>query len=205
MITKSNFLTLIIIVLGVIIALQQCSSAEKDKELMKVNGKTYEVIKHTTDTVTLTKTTTKNVRGEDIYHETIVEKIKEIDKIIPADTAAILRNFYTKTLYKDRLTLEEGLGTIDVIDTISQNKIIGRKYIADVKQKTITNTTIVKELPKNKVWIGLNGIWGSNLMVGPNISLVTKRDNLYNAGLYVDQDGNRSYGVGMAWKIKLKK
>ena len=205
MITKTNFLGLIIIILGVIIGLQQCRSNEQEKELLKVNGKTYEVIKRETDTVTVTKTTTKNVRGADIYHETIVEQIKEVDKIIPADTALILRNFYAKNLYKDRLTLEEDLGTIDVIDTISQNKIIGRKYIADIKQKTITNTTIVKELPKNKVWLGLNGVWGNNLLVGPSISLVTKRDNLYGAGIYVDQDGNRSYGVNLAWKIKIKK
>ena len=205
MITKTNFLGLIIIILGVIIGLQQCRSNEQEKELLKVNGKTYEVIKRETDTVTVTKTTTKNVRGADIYHETIVEQIKEVDKIIPADTALILRNFYAKNLYKDRLTLEEDLGTIDVIDTISQNKIIGRKYIADIKQKTITNTTIVKELPKNKVWLGLNGVWGNNLLVGPSISLVTKRDNLYGAAVYVDPDGNRSYGVNLAWKIKIKK
>ena len=41
-------------------------------------------------------------------------------------------------------------GTITLNDTISQNKILGRTFNASVKQRTIKETTIVKELPKTK-------------------------------------------------------
>jgi len=205
MITKTNFFTLIIIILGCIIAIQQCSFNDKEKELLKVNGKKYEVIKRITDTTFITRTKTRYVKGADIFHETIVERTKEVPTYTKVDTQVILRNYQSKIIYKDRLVLENGLGTIDVTDTISQNNIIGRKWNAQIKEKTITNTTIVKELPKIQVYAGLDGIAGSGLAaVGPKITLKTKKDNLYNVGLSFDNNLNKYVSFGIQWKIKLK-
>jgi len=205
MITKTNFFALIIIILGCVIALQQCSFNDKEKELLKVNGKKYEVIKRITDTTFITRTKTRYVKGADIFHETIVERTKEVPTYTKVDTQIILRDYQSKIVYKDRLVLENGLGTIDVTDTISKNKIIGRKWNAQIKEKTITNTTIVKELPKLQVFAGLGGVAGNGLILaGPKLTLKTKKDNLYNVGLLVDDKLNKYVSFGMQWKIKLK-
>jgi hypothetical protein len=179
-----------------------------------IAGKAYEVIKHEIDTVDIVKTKVVTKKGEDIYHEIIVEK----EVIIPAviDTAALLKDYYSKVLYKDVLVLPDSLGTVAVTDTISQNRILGRTFNANVKQRTIKETTIVKELPKTKVFYGLEG--GFNKVdfvssVGAGVLINTKKDKIYQLGLGVDNrttDGtNGSFSPyirgGVYWKIKLKK
>ena len=179
-----------------------------------IAGKAYEVIKHEIDTVDIVKTKVVTKKGDDIYHETIVEK----EVIIPAivDTAALLKDYYSKVLYKDVLVLPDSLGTVAVTDTISQNKILGRTFNANVKQRTIKETTIVKELPKTKVFYGLEG--GFNKVdfvssVGAGVLINTKKDKIYQLGLGVDNrttDGtNGSFSPyirgGVYWKIKLRK
>jgi hypothetical protein len=179
-----------------------------------IAGKAYEVIKHEIDTVDIVKTKVVTKKGEDIYHETIVEK----EVIIPAviDTMALLKDYYSKVLYKDVLVLPDSLGTVAVTDTISQNKILGRTFNANVKQRTIKETTIVKELPKTKVFYGLEG--GFNKVdfvssVGAGVLINTKKDKIYQLGLGVTNqttDGTNGGFTpyvrgGVYWKIKLKK
>ena len=181
---------------------------------IRIEGKKYEIIKHDIDTVDIIKTKIVTKKGEDIYHETIVEK----EVIIPAiiDTLALLKDYYSKVLYKDVLVLPDSLGTVAVTDTISQNRILGRTFNANVKQRTIKETTIVKELPKTKVFYGLEG--GFNKAdfvssVGAGVLINTKKDKIYQLGLGVDNrttDGtNGSFSPyvrgGVYWKIKLKK
>ena len=209
MITKSNFFIIIILVLIGVIVVQQCtSSSDTDKPTVMVDGKKYELLKHKIDTVVVDHFKTKYVKGEDIYHETIVEKEKrvEVPVYLKGDTIRIVEDYHKKVLYKDKLVLDNDLGSIEVTDTISQNKIIGRKWNAQIKERTITDTKIVKELPKNQVFAGLGGVVGnSNVLVGPQISLKTKKDNIYGVNVYVDNNLNKYIGFNLAWKIKLKK
>jgi hypothetical protein len=179
-----------------------------------IAGKAYEVIKHEIDTVDIVKTKIVTKKGEDIYHETIVEK----EVIIPAviDTMALLKDYYSKVLYKDTLVLPDSLGTVSVIDTISQNKILGRTFNANVKQRTIKETMIVKELPKTKVFYGLEG--GFNKAdfvssVGAGVLINTKKDKIYQLGLGVTNQTTDGINGGFTpyvrggvyWKIKVKK
>ena len=181
---------------------------------IRIEGKKYEIIKYEIDTVDIVKTKVVTKKGEDIYHETIVEKEVFIPAII--DTAALLKDYYSKVLYKDVLVLPDSLGTVSIIDTISQNKILGRTFNANVKQRTIKETTIVKELPKTKVFYGLEG--GFNKAdfvnsVGAGILINTKKDKIYQLGVGVNNqtiDGtNGSFSPyirgGVYWKLKLKK
>jgi len=179
-----------------------------------IAGKAYEVIKHDIDTIDIVKTKVVTKKGEDIYHETIVEK----EVIIPAviDTMALLKDYYSKVLYKDTLVLPDSLGIVALNDTISQNKILGRTFNASVKQRTIKETTIVKELPKTKLFYGLEG--GFNKAdfvssVGAGVLINTKKDKIYQLGLGVTNqttDGTNGGFTpyirgGVYWKIKLKK
>ena len=179
-----------------------------------IAGKAYEVIKHDIDTVDIVKTKVVTKKGEDIYHETIVEK----EVIIPAviDTMALLKDYYSKVLYKDTLILPDSLGIVALNDTISQNKILGRTFNASVKQRTIKETTIVKELPKTKLFYGLEG--GFNKAdfvssVGAGVLINTKKDKIYQLGLGVTNQTTDGINGGFTpyvrggvyWKLKLKK
>jgi hypothetical protein len=181
---------------------------------IRIEGKKYEVIKHEIDTVDVIKTKVVTKKGDDIYHETIVEK----EVLIPAvvDTAALLKDYYSKVLYKDVLVLPDSLGTVAVTDTISQNKILGRTFDANVKQRTIKETLIVKEPARNQVYYGLNGGFNKADVVssvGAGIMLKTKKDKIYQFTLGVNNrvvDGTTGgfspyVGFGTYWKIKVKK
>jgi hypothetical protein len=196
------------VLIGVIVVQQCTSGGDSDKPTVTVDGKKYELLKHKIDTVVVDHFKTKYVKGEDIYHETIVEKENkvEVPVYIKADSERIIREYHAKVLYKDKLTLDNDLGTIEITDTISMNKIIGRKWNAQIKERTITDTKIVKELPKNQVFAGLGGVVGnSNVLVGPQLTLKTKKDNIYGLNMYLDNNLNKYIGFNIAWKIKLKK
>jgi hypothetical protein len=181
---------------------------------IRIEGKKYEVIKHEIDTVDIVKTKVVTKKGEDIYHETIVEK----EVLIPAvvDTMALLKDYYSKVLYKDTLILPDSLGTVSLSDTISQNKIFGRTFNSSVKQRTIKETLIVKELPKTQVYYGLTGGFNKADVVsnvGAGLLIKTKKDKIYNLGVGVSNrvtDGTNGtlspyIGGGVYWKIKFKK
>jgi hypothetical protein len=181
---------------------------------IRIDGKKYEVIKHEIDTVDVIKTKVVTKKGEDIYHETIVEK--EVIVPVNVDTNAILKDYYSKVLYKDVLVLPDSLGTVAVTDTISQNKILGRTFNASVKQRTIKETTIVKEPARNQVYYGLNGGFNKEDVVssiGAGLILKTKKDKIYQFSLGINNrviDGTTGglspyIGFGTYWKIRVKK
>ena len=203
-----SFQNIIILALVSFVLYKQCSVEDKEIKTIKVDGKNYELLKHKIDTVIVEKVTTKYTKGNDIYHETIVEKEHEVKVpvYIKADSERIVKEYHAKVLYKDKLILNDGLGIVEITDTISKNKIIGRKWNAQINERTITDTKIVKELPKNQVYIGAQGVVGNNVvMAGPQITLKTKKDNLYGVNLFLDANGNKYYGASIGWKIRLKK
>ena len=211
-----NLKNIAIALLVAIVVFQQCGGNKKGTgEIVKVDGKKYELIKHEIDTFEVVKTKVVTKKGEDIYHETIVEK----EVIIPAvvDTMALLKDYYSKVLYKDTLTLPDSLGTVSLIDTISQNKIFGRTFNANVKQRTIKETLIVKELPKTQVYYGFTGGFNKADVVsniGAGLLIKSKSDKIYQLGIgvanKVGTDGTNGVlspfiGGGVFWKIKFKK
>jgi len=208
MIKLFSFQNIIIIALVSFVLYKQCNVEDKEIQKIKVDGKNYELLKHKIDTVTVVKKIAKYIKGDDIYHETIVEKEKkvEVPVYIKADTERILKEYHSKVLYKDKLVLSDGLGIVEITDTISRNKIIGRKWNAQINERTITDTKIVKELPKNQVYIGAQGVVGNSIvMAGPQLTFKTKKDNLYGVNLFLDANGNKYYGASVGWKIRLKK
>jgi hypothetical protein len=211
-----NLKNIAIALLVAIVLFQQCGGNKKGTgEIIKVDGKKYELLKHEIDTVEVVKTKVVTKKGDDIYHETIVEKEVFIPAVI--DTVALLKDYYSKVLYKDTLILPDSLGTVDVTDTISQNKILGRTFNANVKQRTIKETIIVKELPKTQVYYGFTGGFNKEDVVanlGAGVLIKTKSDKVYQLGIgvanKVGTDGTNGVltpfiGGGVFWKIKLKK
>ena len=208
-----NLKNIALVLLIAVVVFQQCGGNKKTKgEIVKIDGKKYELIKNEIDTIEVVKTKVVTKKGEDIYHETIKEVI--IPTIV--DTQALLQDFFAKNIYKDTLNLPDSLGTVSLIDTITQNKIFGRTFNASVKQRTIKETTIVKELPKTKVFYGLEGGFNKADVVshlGFGFLVNTKQDKMFHLGLGVANrttDGTSGalapyIGGGVYWKIKFKK
>lgn len=181
---------------------------------MVVDGKAYEVIKEIHDTTEVEKLKTLWKKGKDIVHETIV--YDTAIKLVNVDTAALLHDYFAKNIYKDTLRLPDSLGYVFLTDTITKNKIDGRTFTAKVKQRVINNTTIVKELPKTKVFYGIEGGFNKADVVshlGMGLLINTKSDKIYHLGLGVANrttDGTNGklspyIGAGVYWKIKLRK
>ena len=196
----------------------KCTNGDgKVGETVNVDGKNYELLKHKIDTIFVDHTKIKYVKGKDIYHETIVEKEKRIEVPVytKGDTVRIVQSYNQKVLYKDKLVLDNNLGTIELTDTLYQNKILGRKWNATIKERTITDTKIVKELPKNQVYVGVNGAldkvnFGNS--IGAGVILKSKTDKLYQLNLGISNQQNTNgannvvpyIGGGVYWKIKFK-
>jgi len=183
---------------------------------IRIDGKKYEVIKHTIDTVEVEKVKVVTKRGEDIVHEVIDVDTLVLKELVNVDTAALLKDYLAKVVYKDTLTLDGGLGTIALTDTISKNRILGRTWDAKVKERTIKEELIVKEPARNQLYYGLNAGFNKEdyvSAVGAGLILKTKKDKLYNLNIGVNNrttDGtNGSFspyvGFGTYWKIKVKK
>ena len=183
---------------------------------IRIDGKKYEVIKHTIDTIEVEKVKVVTKRGEDIVHEVIDVDTLVLKELVNVDTAALLKDYLAKVVYKDTLTLDGGLGTIALTDTISKNRILGRTWDAKVKERTIKEELIVKEPARNQVYYGLNAGFNKEdyvSAIGAGVILKTKKDKIYQLGLGVNNrtiDGtNGSFspyvGFGTYWKIKVKK
>ena len=214
---KIDVKTIVLIILACIVAYYYINDKGGDTpgEIVSVNGKKYELLSHKVDTVIVDHYKTKVVKGDDIYHETVVEKNVEVPVLTKVDTLTILKEFYKKVVYKDSLKLDNDLGMISITDTIYKNKVLGRKWNAYLKERTVKETTIVKELPKNQVYWGFNGGFNKEDVVS-NVSagliLKTKKDKLVQLNVGIANSntptGNKMspyVGVGMYWKIKLKK
>lgn len=166
-----------------------------------IEGKPYEVIKHEIDTIDIVKTKVITKQGKDIYHDTTIF----VQVPMNVDTMEIIRQYFAKNVYKDTLYLPDSLGFIIMLDTISKNTIESRMFTANVKQRTIKETTIVKELPKTKIFWGVGmGFDKVNYINNVNVNLLlnTKCDKLYNIGAGVDINKTPFVNASIYWKIK---
>lgn len=179
--------------------------------VIRIEGKRYEVIKHKIDTVNIIKREVVTKQGADIYHEILIEKKIVIPAIV--DTVFLLKDYYATFVYKDTLILADSLGEITIEDTISQNRIRSRTFIANVNSKVIRETTVVTKPIQPQIYWGLNGGFNKSDIIssiGTGVMLKTKQDKIYQLNLGVMNSGVENklmpvIGFGTYWKIKLKK
>lgn len=144
------------------------------QKVIKVDGNRYDVISSKIDTQYIKKTSTKYVKGEDIYHDTTI--YVEVPSVV--DTAAILLNFYAKNIFTDTFNIQYGKFVIR--DTVQFNKVLGRSYYADLLVPMITNTKIIKEKPKVQLFAGLG--YSTISDVSAHLFLKTKKNTLFGIG-----------------------
>lgn len=204
-----NLSSVLIFVLCIIILFQKYQKSSVVRDTITVAGKPYEVIKHEIDTIEVVKTKIKTIKGDSIPFEVLVHDT--LWKTMDVDTMAIIKNYFAKIIYKDTLKLDDSLGTVVVIDTISENRIIGRVWEANVKERIVKDLTIVKEMPKRQLFIGADATFNkANLLnsVGGGLIYKDKKDALYKLNLGLSNTGDQLLpyvGGGVYWKISLRK
>jgi hypothetical protein len=197
---------LIIALIGIVLIMKMCNKKPvTDNPTVKINGKKYEVIKREIDTQYVPQIKTVSKQGKDIYHDTTI--YVPVPTHEPIDTEAILRNFYAKNVFKDTIKLDDSLGFVSVIDTISQNKMYHRDWYAKINKTVITDKIYLKEL-RNQVYIGgVVGFDKANIInfAGPSMLLKNKKDDIYSIGVGYTNAKTVAIQGGVYWKIKLKK
>jgi len=182
------------------------------EKIVKVEGQTLHPIE---DSVTEEEPIEDHVCPENIVE---VEVTKEVPVLQLVDTVEILKIYYAKSTQKDILTLPNNIGTITLIDTISQNKVVGRSFESKVKKQIVKGDTLrIPESPKNLLYVGFETNLDrpdliSNLGFG--LMFKTKTEKIYklNVGVNNRVVGGTTTGAftpyiggGVYWKINLKK
>ena len=141
----------------------------------------------------------------------------EVPVIQSVDTAEIIKSHFAKVQYKDVLKLPNNQGTVTITDTISNNTIVNRKFIADVK-RMIVKDTIYTQIPrKTEAYLGLDFKFDKpNVINVIGLSMLFKNKDdkhIYKVGVGVtnriDDGGTNGrlipfVGGGVYWKLKLK-
>jgi hypothetical protein len=104
-----------------------------------------------TDTLYQQKTFTKYKKGSDIYSYII----KTDSVFIPVhDTIKIVSDYSRVYSYLDTIRLDTN-NVVFIQDTITQNRIIGRGFSANLSEKTIIETRTITPKPKNALYLGV--------------------------------------------------
>jgi len=136
--------------------------------------------------------------------------------LMPVDTAVILKNFYAKIETKENLNLPNGLGVIELTETISENKVLSRSFDAKVKQKVVKDTIYTLEPKKTQMYFGFDANFDRLNVVrlmGLGFIIKDKNDRLYKVSTGVNNtvvngltgEFQPYVGGGVYWKINVKK
>ena len=102
------------------------------------------------------------------------------------DTVAILQQYYPKNVHREVLTLEEGVGNVIITDTISHNRLVSRRWIADIKPK-VKERIVEVYRPKEIQWyVGPNftsNVQQPFLSFGASILRKSLSDNIFQISI----------------------
>ena len=157
---------------------------------------TTTVTKTKIDTVVTTKTLTKYIKGNKIPFKVLDTIFTNIYKE-NHDTTYIVKDYNQVKEYTDSIKQENNLYVIK--DTISQNKIIGRSFKAQVQEKTITITNNIQAKPKAALYLGIRSDLSTdytNVSYSVTLNLKTRKRGLFSVGY-----GMSGYSLGYALKL----
>lgn len=140
----------------------------------------------------------------------------EVQVVQQVDTANILKEFYAKNKISETLTLPNGVGTLVINETISENKVIERDISnSKLKKQIVLDTLRIPEDPKNKFYYGFNFSMNKEDYInslGMGVMMKTKQDKIYRVDLGLNNrvvDGTIGrftpyVSGGVYWKIRSK-
>lgn len=199
---KKNYLYLIIGVLSFVILLQRCTF---DKPITSVPP--------------TIKIDTMWVKHDSLIYSkpkviTVIKGVPEVQYIPDTSYAKLVVQFKSlvdlctaQNVYSDTLRIDS-IGYINVLDTISKNRIKGRSFKYELKYPVTTKTITIQPVAKTQLYIG-GGLQGNQHnpinQISAGLLLKTKKDQIYGLYTGLDSDIKLQYGVQIYWKIKLKK
>lgn len=126
------------------------------------------------DTILKDTTIIKYKKGNSIPF-VVLDTLYQIDEV--HDTTYIVNDYNKIKAYSDTLRINAD-NSVYIQDTITQNRIIGRSYKANLTQKTITITNDIYHKPKNELFMGLIGdIRRLDNKIGIGVGLNYKKQN----------------------------
>lgn len=141
------------------------------------------------DTVTKTK-----VRSKFIFVQKTIVDTHVVFKNV--DTAAILKNYFSKSIYNDVVRSKYGSATI--MDTISTNKIIGRSVLFNFNIPTTTITKVETPKKTTQLYVGPDIGFG----IGGGLDLKLKSDHIASLDYLFTQHGGMLV-ISYKWKITI--
>jgi len=127
-----------------------------------------------TDTITKTISVYKYKKGDSIPF-VVLDTIYQIDQV--HDTAYIVNDYNKIKVYTDTLRINTD-NSVYIQDTITQNRILGRSFLANFSEKTITITHDIYHKPKNELYLGLVGdLRRFDNKIGIGVGLNYKKQN----------------------------
>ena len=146
------------------------------------------------DTVYQEKTFTKFTKVKDIPY-LVLQDNYILDTV--RDTITIVKDYLTTKVFTDTFTIDSSKFTI--IDTISQNTIQGRRFLADIKERTIRITNDIYHKDKNAFYFGVLGDlrrFDNKLGIGVGLGYKTPKN-----GLFIFAASTNQYSVGYYKKL----
>ena len=126
------------------------------------------------DTIIKDTTIIKYKKGNSIPF-VVLDTIYQIDQV--HDTAYIVNDYNKIKVYTDTLRINTD-NSVYIKDTITQNRILGRSFLANLSQKTITITNDIYHKPKNELFIGFVGDYQRyDQKIGIGLGLNYKKQN----------------------------
>jgi hypothetical protein len=166
------------------------------------NLSNYKKVAEIHDTVFQEKTLVKYKQGKDIQSYIILTDT--VEHIIH-DTVKVLNDYFAVKAYVD--TIKKDSNTFVITDTISQNKILSRSFMANLTEKTIITKQLYVEKPKNTLYLGFRGDFrplNGLQVVSPSLMLNAKNKALIGLSLDLYKIGGIGYSGSFYLKIGKK-
>lgn len=159
----------------------------------------YIKIKEVKDTMYINNYIYKYKKGDSIPFI-----IVSIDTTTIHDTVSVVKDYLTVKAYSDTIKIDSSTFVID--DTISQNKILSRGFIANISTRTITTKEYFAEKARYSLYLGIRASFRQDNgldVLSPSLMLNAKNKALI--GLSFDLGKNYSIGYSGSVYLKLSK
>jgi len=184
---------LIVVLIVIIVLLRSCDGNSIDSITKPARVITNTIVKY--DTI---------VKEIPTYIPKIVTRVvRDVDTILitqKIDTTAILKDYFATYVYSD-VHKTDSLN-LEIIDSISQNKILSRKIKYDLIYPTVTVTETEFINQREFYWgFGIAGKTSQLNYVGAQILYKNKKKQAFGLGIGLDEQLKPILSAQFLWKI----
>lgn len=130
----------------------------------------------------------------------------ELTEIVQVDTSQIVLDYHRRRYYSDTVKIDFGHAIIN--DTVTENRIAGRGVKTNQRLPVIKETVTIFQPPRNILYLGFSGTGSKQnffYSIGTDLSLKTRNDRIYSAGVNLTRDNQVLFEGGVKFPIRLRK